>query len=68
MVVETAHPVLGHIKSLGSPIKLSVTPPNPRRRAPLLGEHADEILSECGFSTEEIDALRRSGAVPAKSG
>jgi crotonobetainyl-CoA:carnitine CoA-transferase CaiB-like acyl-CoA transferase len=64
MIVDTEHPVLGHLRTLGSPIKLSVTPANPRRRAPLLGEHADEVLSECGFSAEEIAALRQSGAIP----
>jgi formyl-CoA transferase len=63
MVIETDHPVLGHLKTLGSPIKLSATPPNPHRRAPLLGEHTNEVLVEFGFSTTEIEALRQSGAV-----
>ena len=44
--VEVDHPVLGRIRSLGSPIKLSATPTDPRRRAPLLGEHTREILDE----------------------
>lgn len=63
MVVETDHPVLGHLKTLGSPIKLSATPLDVGRRAPLLGEHTDEVLAEFGFSATEIDALRRAGAV-----
>lgn len=63
MVVETDHPVLGHLRTLGSPIKLSATPPNPRRRAPLLGEHTDEVLGQVGFSAAEIQALREAGAV-----
>jgi formyl-CoA transferase len=46
MVVEVVHPTLGRIKSLGSPIKLSDTPADVRRRAPLLGEHTAEILAE----------------------
>jgi crotonobetainyl-CoA:carnitine CoA-transferase CaiB-like acyl-CoA transferase len=57
------HPVLGALRALGSPIKLSATPVDPRRRAPMLGEHTDEILSERGFSAEEISALRGSGTV-----
>ena len=63
MVVETEHPVLGHLRTLGSPIKMSATPTDPRRRAPLLGEHSDEILAECGLSEDEIAALHRAGAV-----
>jgi formyl-CoA transferase len=62
MVVETEHPTLGRIKTLGSPIKMSATPPDVSRRGPRLGEHTDEVLREAGFSNDEIAALRRSGA------
>jgi crotonobetainyl-CoA:carnitine CoA-transferase CaiB-like acyl-CoA transferase len=50
MVVEVEHPTLGSIRALGSPIKMSVTPPDVHRRAPLLGEHTREILSEIGWA------------------
>jgi crotonobetainyl-CoA:carnitine CoA-transferase CaiB-like acyl-CoA transferase len=63
MIVETDHPVLGRLKTLGSPIKLSATPINPRRRAPLLGEHTNEVLGQLGLSDNEIQALRHSGAI-----
>ena len=52
LVVTVEHPTLGPIRALGSPIKLSATPPDVRRRAPLLGEHTQEILSEIGASDE----------------
>ena len=39
MVVEIEHPTLGHLRTLGSPIKMSATPPDVSRRAPQLGEH-----------------------------
>ena len=45
LVVDVTHPTLGAIKALGSPIKMSATPPDVRRRAPLLGEHTEEVLS-----------------------
>jgi crotonobetainyl-CoA:carnitine CoA-transferase CaiB-like acyl-CoA transferase len=63
MVVETDHPTLGHIRTLGSPIKLSATPADPTRRAPRLGEHTDEVLAEAGFGPTEIAALRGAAAI-----
>jgi len=36
--------------------RMELPPPN-------LGEHTDEVLRECGLSTDEIEALRASGAV-----
>jgi crotonobetainyl-CoA:carnitine CoA-transferase CaiB-like acyl-CoA transferase len=63
MVLETDHPVLGRLRTLGSAIKMSATPADPSRRAPLLGEHTDEILSDYGFSDHEIAELRRAGAI-----
>ena len=63
LVVETDHPTLGRIKTLGTPVKLSETPFTPGRPAPRLGEHTDEVLCEAGFSRDEITVLRRTGAV-----
>ena len=63
MFVETDHPALGHMRTLGSPIKMSVSQPDVSRRAPQLGEHTDEVLAEVGFSDAEIAALRAAGAI-----
>ena len=63
MVVETDHPTLGHMRTLGSPIKMSATPPDVSRRAPQLGEHTDEVLTEAGLSDAEIAALRAANAI-----
>jgi len=49
LVVDVDHPTLGAMRALGSPIKLSETPPAVRRRAPLLGEHTEEVLAEAGI-------------------
>jgi crotonobetainyl-CoA:carnitine CoA-transferase CaiB-like acyl-CoA transferase len=57
MVVEVDHPTLGWLKTLGSPIKMSETPPVATRRAPLLGEHTREVLREAGCSEGEIAAV-----------
>lgn len=62
MVLETEHPVLGRLKTLGSPLKLSETPTDPSRRAPLLGEHTDEVLKEFGFNADEVARIRSGSA------
>lgn len=63
MTVDVDHPTLGALRTLGTPIKMSATPLNPRRRGPMLGEHTDDVLMEAGFSSDEIEQLRYSGAV-----
>jgi crotonobetainyl-CoA:carnitine CoA-transferase CaiB-like acyl-CoA transferase len=62
MVVDVEHPTLGAIRTLGSPIKLSATPPMVHRRAPRLGEHTAEVLREAGFDDAEVAALSRRSA------
>ncbi|EAU39721.1 L-carnitine dehydratase/bile acid-inducible protein F [Fulvimarina pelagi HTCC2506] len=69
MVVTTNHPNAGEVKAIGLPIKFSETPGRVVRPAPLLGQHNREILSETGYSDDEIEKLITSGAViePAAS-
>jgi formyl-CoA transferase len=50
MVVDVDHPSLGSMRALGSPIKMSATPPDVRRRAPRLGEHTDAVFREIGLA------------------
>ena len=63
MTVDVQHPTLGPLRTLGTPIKMSATPLNPKRRAPMLGEHTDDVLADAGYSADEIEQLRYSGAV-----
>ncbi len=63
MAVELDHPVAGKIKNIGVPVKLSETPGDIYRPAPTLGQHTLEILSEFGFSTDEIASYKELGAV-----
>jgi crotonobetainyl-CoA:carnitine CoA-transferase CaiB-like acyl-CoA transferase len=45
------------------PVWLSETPGSIRRRAPLLGEHTDQILAELGYDKTAIAALRDKGVI-----
>jgi crotonobetainyl-CoA:carnitine CoA-transferase CaiB-like acyl-CoA transferase len=63
MTVDVEHPTLGPLRTLGTPIKMSETPLNPRRRSPMLGEHTDEVLQWAGYSDNEIEQLRATGSV-----
>jgi formyl-CoA transferase len=63
LIAEVDHPTAGRVRAPGIPVRLSGTPPSVRRHPPLLGEHTDEVLTELGYSAEEIAALRREGAV-----
>jgi crotonobetainyl-CoA:carnitine CoA-transferase CaiB-like acyl-CoA transferase len=50
MLVQVEQPgAAGPVTIAGAPIKLTRTPSGVRRRAPLLGEHTDEILKEVGI-------------------
>ncbi len=46
MIVELEHPLLGIVRSIGNPIRLSENGPTYRRYPPLLGEHNEEIRAE----------------------
>ncbi|HZG80263.1 MAG TPA: CoA transferase [Brevibacillus sp.] len=57
MVIEYEHPLAGKIQSLGFPAKMSRTPGQVKRPAPLLGQHTKEVLEELQYSEETIREL-----------
>ena len=63
MVVETEHPTLGRLRTLGAPLKMSRTPPRPGRPAPLLGEHTEAVLRAAGYATSRVAELRAAGVI-----
>ena len=64
LLVDTDYPgVARRVPLAPTPVDLSDTPGRFRRRAPMLGEHTDAVLSELGYSPAEIAALRNKGVV-----
>lgn len=43
-------------------------PAHPRRHAPYIGEHTDDMLGALGFTPVEIAGLKADGAVPKPAG
>lgn len=46
-----------------TPVRLSATPGTIRHRAPLVGEHTDEVLQSLGFDADELAAWRTAGVI-----
>ena len=60
---EIDFPGIGRAPVAATPVKLHATPGEVRRRAPLLGEHNEEVLRELGYSDAEIKKLIADGTV-----
>jgi crotonobetainyl-CoA:carnitine CoA-transferase CaiB-like acyl-CoA transferase len=59
------HPAAGEIRLTGFPFHFGATPLQIRHAPPLHGQHTHEILSEAGYTPEEVAALVASGAAQA---
>jgi crotonobetainyl-CoA:carnitine CoA-transferase CaiB-like acyl-CoA transferase len=64
MIVTMPHDIFGEVRAVANPIKLSASPVSYRMAPPMMGEHTEEILKrELGLSDQQIEKLRREGAV-----
>jgi crotonobetainyl-CoA:carnitine CoA-transferase CaiB-like acyl-CoA transferase len=63
MVLTLSHPRHGEYRVVNNPVSMSVTPPVPSRYSPDPGEHTGEVLTEIGFSADEITRLRADAAI-----
>ena len=63
MIEAVEHAVLGPLKVLGTPIKLSDTSASVRTAPPTLGQHTDVVLAELGFSPADITSLRKQAII-----
>ena len=64
LFAEVEHPGVGTYLMPGSPLDFSTVSRVPVRRAPLVGEHTDEVLAQVlGLSSHEIARLHDQGIV-----
>ena len=64
MLADIDQPEVGRMTITGSPMHLSETPGEVYAPAPLLGQHAEEILRDVlNYSQVEIDQLREEGII-----
>ena len=64
MLVEMDYPGAGKIPVHAPPIKLSKTPGGIRTRAPLLGEHNDEVYcGMLGYSSQDVAQFAKEGII-----
>ena len=63
MIEAVEHAVLGPLKVLGTPIKLSGTSPSVRTAPPTLGQHTNAVLGELGVSADDVTRLRARGVI-----
>lgn len=67
--VAVDHPAAGTLEYPALPLRYSdgaqrgPEPPRTLRRAPLLGEHTEEVLASIGYSRDDVVRLRQIGAV-----
>jgi len=57
------HPQSGRVRHPRHPAQFGVTPARLAGRAPMLGEHTDEVLGELGLDADRIATLRAAGVL-----
>jgi crotonobetainyl-CoA:carnitine CoA-transferase CaiB-like acyl-CoA transferase len=62
-VLEFEHPRAGRVRVLKHPVRYSSGEATVRRSPPDLGEHTDELLTELGFSADQLATMRADGDV-----
>jgi crotonobetainyl-CoA:carnitine CoA-transferase CaiB-like acyl-CoA transferase len=61
LVTQIAHPVLGSVPNIASPLRLEITPVVAPTAAPTLGQHTEAVLQELGYEADRIAVLKAAG-------
>jgi crotonobetainyl-CoA:carnitine CoA-transferase CaiB-like acyl-CoA transferase len=59
-VLEFEHPRAGRVRVLKHPVRYSSGEATLRRPPPEVGEHTGEVLTELGYTTDQISAMREA--------
>lgn len=62
------HDGIGEVRQIGSPMRLSATPPRRENAGPSLGAHTAQVLAECGLGEAEIAALAAEDVISRRTG
>ncbi len=60
---STAHPENGTMRAIHRPVLIDGEREPATTRAPLLGEHTDQILAEAGYSPSEVATFRQASII-----
>jgi CoA:oxalate CoA-transferase len=63
MVVDVDDPRYGPLRMVGSPIKLGLTPTQPRGTAPDVGANTADVLATLGIDSAGVETLREMGVI-----
>lgn len=65
MLVELEHPIAGHVRTTGSPVRLDGDQARATGLPPVLGEHTRSILTEAGVDQDTIEKMVAEGRAVA---
>src|SRR5262249_28764256 len=60
---DGAHPTLGSVRQIGSPMRLSETPGVRAKAGPMFGEDSEALVRSLGYSAEEVASLVRQEVI-----
>lgn len=63
MYADVEHPQIGEVRITNQGIKMTRTNPHIRGCAPTLGQHTEQVLSDLGYSREQLEAMRAGGVI-----
>ena len=67
MATEIDHPVLGPVRLSGNLVSFDGSTTLPTRPTPLLGQHTSEVLTELGYTPDQISELYELGVVKTEA-
>lgn len=65
MLVEFEHPIAGHVRATGSPVRFDDAQQRSESLPPMLGQHTRQILHEMGVDEQTIERMIEEGKAVA---